>query len=669
MPTYPHLFAPIDLGFTTLKNRIIMGSMHTGLEEAPDGFAQMAAFYAARARGGVGLMVTGGVAPNAAGRMLPHSAVLADADGVAQHRVVTEAVHAAGGKIALQILHTGRYGYHPDIVSASPLQAPINRFTPAALTEAGIAQTLADFVRCARLAQQAGYDGVEIMGSEGYLLNQFIAQRTNQRTDDWGGDYTHRIRFPVAVVKAVREAVGEQFIVIFRLSMLDLVEDGSTFDEVLQLALAVEAAGATLINTGIGWHEARIPTIATCVPRASFAWVTQRLMGKLRIPLITTNRINTPATAEAVLAAGCADMVSMARPLLADPDFVNKAAQQREADINTCIACNQGCLDAIFVGKVAGCLVNPQACREADPRFAITPTPQPKKLAVVGAGPAGLSFAVTAAQRGHAVTLFEAEAQIGGQFALAQRIPSKEEFAETLRYFARQLESSGVTVRLNTRVTAAEVQGFDEVVVATGIAPRPLDFAGSDHPRVVSYLAVLQGKAEVGQRVAIIGAGGIGFDLAAYLTAPASPPSFLAVWGITATQPAARGGLVAPQPAQPARQVTLLQRKSGKLGEGLGKTTGWIHRAALKNYGVAMLSGVTYRRMDDAGLHLTVAGQTHVLAVDTVVVCAGQVSVNALAATLKAEGQTVQVIGGASEAAALDAQRAIEAGFCAALAV
>ena len=559
MTAYPHLLAPLDLGFTTLKNRVLMGSMHTGLEEAPQGFEKMAAFYAERARGGVGLIVTGGVGPNEEGRVAEGASMLADEAEVPHHRIVTDAVHAAGGKIAMQILHTGRYSFQENLVSASPICAPINFYRPREMSEDDIQRTIADFARCARLAQQAGYDGVEVMGSEGYLINQFIAQHTNKRTDGWGGSFENRIRFPLAVLRAVREAVGREFIIIYRLSMLDLVNNGSTWDEVEQLATEVEKAGANIINTGIGWHEARVPTIATSVPRGGFAWVTKRLMGKVGIPLITTNRINTPEVAEDILAQGCADMVSMARPFLADPEFVIKAEQGRADEINTCIGCNQACLDHIFQGKLTSCLVNPRACRETELNY--LPTATPKKLAVVGAGPAGLAFATIAAERGHDVTLFDAGSEIGGQFNVAKQVPGKEEFYETLRYFGRRIDKTGVTLQLNTRVAAADLAAFDEVILATGISPRQPPIAGIDHPKVLSYLDVLKHRREVGRKVAIIGAGGIGFDVAEYLTHEGTRPSqdvptFMKEWGVDMDVTTA-GGLAAsgPQPHPSPREV------------------------------------------------------------------------------------------------------------------
>lgn len=666
MTAYPHLLAPLDLGFTTLKNRVLMGSMHTGLEEAPQGFEKMAAFYAERARGGVGLIVTGGVGPNEEGRVAEGASMLTDEHEVPQHRIVTDAVHAAGGKIALQILHTGRYSYQENLVSASPICAPINFYRPREMSEDDIQRTIADFARCAKLAQDAGYDGVEVMGSEGYLINQFIVRHTNKRTDDWGGSFENRIRFALEVLRAVRAAVGAEFIIIYRLSMLDLVNDGSSWDEVVQLAQEVEKAGATLINTGIGWHEARVPTIATSVPRGGFAWVTKKLMGQVGIPLITTNRINTPEVAEDILAGGCADMVSMARPFLADPEFVLKAEQGRGDEINTCIGCNQACLDHIFQGKLTSCLVNPRACRETELNY--LPTAAPKKLAVVGAGPAGMAFATIAAGRGHAVTLFDAAAEIGGQFNVAKRIPGKEEFHETLRYFARRIELTGVTLRLNTRVTADDLAAFDEVILATGIAPRLPAIPGIEHPKVLSYLDVLKHGKPVGRRVAIIGAGGIGFDTAEFLShegksSSLDPAAFMREWGVD-MQLAHAGGLApqGPQPHPSPREIYLLQRKSSKVGDGLGKTTGWIHRASLQMKQVTMIPGVSYDSIDDAGLHVTIKGEAQVLAVDNIIICAGQDPLRELQQPLIDAGKTVHLIGGADVAAELDAKRAIDQG-------
>ena len=666
MTVYPNMLKPLDLGFTTLKNRVLMGSMHVGLEEVPNGFARMAAFYAERARGDVGLIVTGGIAPNERARPMKGGAMLTTEAEAEHHRVVTDAVHQAGGKIAMQILHFGRYSYQKDLVAPSALQAPINPFTPHALSTEEVAQTVDDFARCAGLAQHAGYDGVEIMGSEGYLINEFIAARTNQRDDEWGGSYENRMRFPVEIVRRVRERVGPNFIIIYRLSALDLVEGGSTLDEVIQLAKAVEAAGATIINTGIGWHEARIPTIATKVPRAAFAWVTQRLKGHVGIPLVATNRINTPEVAEQLLADGFCDMVSMARPFLADPNFVRKAAEGRADEINTCIGCNQACLDHTFGGKITSCLVNPRACHETE--LVIAPTAKPKRIAVVGAGPAGLSFAVTAAERGHTVELFDSASEIGGQFNIAKKVPGKEEFYETLRYFDRQLALRGVKVSLNTRVTAdaLKVGGFDEVVLATGVTPRTPDIDGVNHPKVMSYLAVLRDNKPVGKSVAVIGAGGIGFDVSEYLTHSGTSPSvdapkFYAEWGID-TGYAQAGGIQPAQVHASPRKVHLLQRKESKVGDQLGKTTGWIHRTSLKAKRVGMTPGVQYEKIDDAGLHIRVGDQAQVIAVDNIILCAGQEPQRELYGALQAAGCSVHLIGGADVAAELDAKRAIDQG-------
>jgi 2,4-dienoyl-CoA reductase (NADPH2) len=666
MECFPNLLRPLDLGFTTLRNRVLMGSMHVGLEEAPNGFERMAAFYAERARGEVGLIVTGGIAPNERARPMHGGAMLTTEDEAAKHRLVTDAVHAEGGKIAMQILHFGRYSYQPQLVAPSALQAPINPFRPHALDDDEVEETIGDFVRCAALAQHAGYDGVEIMGSEGYLINEFIAARTNHRSDRWGGSYENRIRFPLEIVRRVRERVGAHFIIIYRLSMLDLVEGGSTLEEVIQLAQAIEHAGATIINTGIGWHEARIPTIATKVPRGAYTWVTQQLMGKVSVPLVATNRINTPELAEQLLADGACDMVSMARPFLADAAFVRKAREGRADEINTCIGCNQACLDHTFAGKVTSCLVNPLACHETE--IVIRPAGQRKRIAVVGAGPAGLSCAVTAAGRGHAVTLFEAANEIGGQFNIAKQVPGKEEFHETLRYFRRQIELTGVELRLNTRATADLLtqQDFDEVVIATGVEPRRPSIDGADHPKVLGYLDVLRDGSHVGRTVAIVGAGGIGFDVAEYLvhtgeSASLDTGKFFAEWGVDTTY-AARGGLTQPRTEPPARSVHLLQRKTSKVGDGLGKTTGWIHRTALKARGVNMVSSVDYRRIDDDGLHVTVDGESRTLAVDNVVICAGQEPLRELADQLQAAGHSVHLIGGAAEATELDAKRAIRQG-------
>ncbi|MCZ1010350.1 NADPH-dependent 2,4-dienoyl-CoA reductase [Streptomyces lydicus] len=664
MSQYPHLMSPLDLGFTTLPNRVLMGSMHIGLEEAENGFDRMAAFYAARARGGVGLMVTGGIAPNEAGRPYDGGAKLTTEEEAAQHRTVTDAVHAAGGRIAMQILHFGRYAYHADLVAPSAIQAPISPFVPNALTDDEVEQTIEDYVRAAELAKSAGYDGVEIMGSEGYLINEFIVGATNQRTDRWGGSYENRVRFPLEIVRRTRERVGTDFILIYRLSMLDLVPGGSTLEEVVSLAKEIEAAGATIINTGIGWHEARIPTIVTSVPRGAYTWVTKRLMGSVTIPLVTSNRINTPEVAEELLADGRADMVSLARPFLADPDFVAKAKDGRAEEINTCIGCNQACLDHTFSGKITSCLVNPRACHETE--LVLSPTRRRKRLAVVGAGPAGLACAVSAAERGHEVTLFDAADEIGGQLNIAKRIPGKEEFEETLRYFRTQLARQGVEVRLNTPVTAGDLDGYDEVVVATGVTPRTPEIEGVDHPSVVSYLDVLRGGAQVGERVAILGAGGIGFDVAEFLTdagdaASQDPETYFRAWGVD-TQYAERGGLRAPERPKAPRKVHLLQRKTSKVGAGLGKTTGWIHRAELRHRGVTTVAGAAYDRIDDEGLHFTVDGTAGTLPVDTVVLCTGQEPRRDLYEELRAEGRAVHLIGGADVAAELDAKRAIAQG-------
>lgn len=666
---YPHLLAPLDLGFTTLRNRTLMGSMHTGLEERPGGFERMAAYFAERAQGGVGLMVTGGIAPNGEGGVYAGAAKLSTDAEAEQHRIVTEAVHAAGGKICLQILHAGRYAYSPRQVAPSAIQAPINPFKPRELDEAGIEKQIADFAHCALLAQKAGYDGVEVMGSEGYFINQFLAAHTNHRTDRWGGSYENRMRLAVEIVSRVRGAVGPNFIIIFRLSMLDLVEGGSSWDEIETLAKAIERAGATLINTGIGWHEARIPTIATKVPRAAFSKVTAKLRGVVGIPLITTNRINTPEVAEAVLAEGDADMVSMARPFLADPAFVNKAAAGRADEINTCIGCNQACLDHTFGGKLTSCLVNPRACHETELNY--LPVRMAKRIAVVGAGPAGLAAATVAAERGHVVTLFESASEIGGQFNVAKRVPGKEEFNETLRYFRNKLRTTGVDVRLNTRVDvpALVAGGYDEIILATGILPRAPAIPGIGHPKVLSYLDVLLERKPVGKTVAVIGAGGIGFDVSEYLVHQGVSTSldreaFWKEWGID-THLQARGGVagITPHPHAPARQVYLMQRKTSKVGDGLGKTTGWIHRTGLKNKQVKMLNGVEYLAIDDAGLHVRIGGgEPQVLAVDNVVICAGQDPLRELQDGLVAARQSVHLIGGADVAAELDAKRAIDQG-------
>ncbi|MDD7995344.1 NADPH-dependent 2,4-dienoyl-CoA reductase [Kosakonia radicincitans] len=671
MSHYPSLFAPLDLGFTTLKNRVLMGSMHTGLEERPDGAERLAAFYAERARHGVALIVTGGVAPALSGVTMEGGAVLQDASQLPHHRLITDAVHQEGGKIALQILHTGRYSYQPHLVAPSALQAPINRFTPHALSHDEILALIDDFAHCAQLAQQAGYDGVEIMGSEGYLINEFLAARTNQREDEWGGDEARRRRFALDVVRKVRERVGREFIIIYRLSMLDLVEGGGTLEQTITLAQAVEAAGANLINTGIGWHEARIPTIATPVPRGAFSWVTRKLKGKVGIPLVTTNRINDPQVAETILSNGDADMVSMARPFLADAELLSKAQSGRADEINTCIGCNQACLDQIFVGKVTSCLVNPRACHET--QMPVLPALRKKNLAVVGAGPAGLAFAVNTAARGHSVTLFDAQAEIGGQFNVAKQIPGKEEFYETLRYYRRMLELTGVALCLNQRVDPSMLMLFDEVILACGIEPRIPPIEGIDHPKVLSYLDVLRDKAPVGESVAIIGCGGIGFDTAMYLSQPGEPTSqniaeFCVEWGID-TSLKEVGGLrpEGPQLAKSPRRIVMLQRKAGKPGENLGKTTGWIHRATLLSRGVKMIPSVSYQKIDDAGLHLLVGGEPQLLAVDNIVICAGQEPKRELAEPLREAGKIVHLIGGCDVALELDARRAIAQGTTLAL--
>ncbi|WP_288387248.1 NADPH-dependent 2,4-dienoyl-CoA reductase [uncultured Acinetobacter sp.] len=664
---YPHLLAPLDLGFTTLKNRILMGSMHIGLEEAPGGYARMAAFYAERAQGEVGLIVTGGISPNDAGRTFAHASKLDTLEEAEKHKVITQAVHDAGGKIAMQILHTGRYSYQQEIVAPSAIQAPINPIKPQQLSSAEVWQTISDFVNCAKLAQYAGYDGVEIMGSEGYLINEFIAARTNHRDDEWGGQYENRIRFPIEIVKRTREEVGENFIIIYRLSMLDLVEGGSTLDEVIHLAKEIEKAGATIINTGIGWHEARIPTIATKVPRAAFTWVTEKIRPHVKVPLITSNRINTPEMAEYVLTSGHADIISMARPMLADSEFALKAREGRSDEINTCIGCNQACLDHIFNGKVASCLVNPRACHETELNFKAAT--KPKKIAVVGAGPAGLSFATYAASRGHKIKLYEAAEQIGGQFNIAKTIPGKEEFYETLRYFNRQIElQPNIELVLNYKIDYDELakSDFDEIVIATGVTPRHLNIEGIQHPKVLSYLDVLKARQPVGQKVAIIGAGGIGFDTAEFLTHEGEsgsihPKKFYDEWGID-TSYSQVGGLKTAAVEHSAREIYLLQRKASSVGATLGKTTGWIHRTGLKNRNVKMIAGAQYEKIDDQGLHIQVGEKTTVLDVDHVIICAGQESFTAMYEPLKQLGKNVHLIGGAKEAGELDAKRAIRHG-------
>ena len=662
---YPHMLAPLDLGFTRLKNRVLMGSMHTGLEEVANGHERMAAYFEERAKGGVGLIVTGGIGPNTEGGTHPNTKKLVTDEDIAGHKQITDAVHKHDGKICMQILHTGRYAYSPDQVAPSAIKAPINPFTPKALTDEEIYGQIEDFVFTSVQAQKAGYDGVEIMGSEGYFLNQFIAKRTNQRDDEWGGSYENRIRLPIEVVRRVREAVGEKFIIIFRLSMLDLVEGGSSAEEVIQLGKAIEQAGATIINTGIGWHEAQIPTIATKVPRAAFTWVTARFKKELSVPVITSNRINTPEVAEQVLARGDADMISMARPFLADPDFVIKSQENRADEINTCIGCNQACLDHVFSGIMTSCLVNPRACHETE--LHIVAATETKKIAVVGAGPAGLSAATTAASRGHQVTLFDAADEIGGQFNIAKQIPGKEEFYETLRYFNKQIALTGVDLQLNTKVTVDQLNNgkFDEIIIATGISPRKPEIEGIDHPKVLSYIDVIGGKKPVGDKVAIIGAGGIGFDTAEYIThsgesTSTNIPAFMKEWGIDMTF-GSRSGIegVKAQPAPSPREVYLLQRKTTRVGKGLGKTTGWIHRAGLAMKGVRMMPGCDYSHIDDQGLHITVGDDPQLLPVDTVVVCAGQDPLRELV-----EGLTVpyHLIGGADVASELDAKAAINQG-------
>ena len=674
---YPHLLKPLDLGHVSLKNRVLMGSMHVGLEEEFWGLKKLGAYFAERAAGGVGLLVTGGIAPNRAGWVKPFAAKLSNRWEIHKHRYVTDAVHEAGGRICMQILHAGRYSYSPLAVAPSAIKSPISPFKPRALSGRGVLQTIRDFVDCAICAKKAGYDGVEVMGSEGYLINQFLVKRTNKRTDEWGGAYENRMRFAVEIVRQIREAVGKEFILIYRLSMLDLVEEGSTWEEVVQLGRAIEAAGASLINTGIGWHEARVPTIATLVPRGAFTWLTRKLKAEVSLPLITSNRINMPETAELILAQGDADMISMARPLLADPAWVKKAEEGREAEINTCIACNQACLDHVFQNKRASCLVNPLACYESEIKIKATATP--RKIAVVGGGPAGMASAMIAAQRGHQVTLFEAGERLGGQFLMAMQIPGKEEFAETLRYFRVMLEKYGVAIKLSHRVDAAALiaGGFDAVLLATGVLPRQIKMAGIDHPKVLSYLDVLRDHKPVGQRVAIIGAGGIGFDVAEYLAheehneaiAQGQPPdakpseeaiqSYLETWGVDRLHTQA-GGLKPIQKSPSARTIYLCQRSTGKLGAGLGKTTGWIHRTSLKEKDIQMLDSCVYERIDDKGLHLTTRGKARLLEVDQVIICAGQEPRRELYAALQEAKREVHLIGGADVAAELDAKRAIQ---------
>ncbi len=665
---YKHIFEPLDLGFTTLKNRILMGSMHTGLEEEKNGIEKISTYYAERARGGVGLIVTGGIAPNIQGWTGPFSARMSSRKHARHHKVITDAVHKEGGKICMQILHAGRYGYHPFNVAPSKIKSPITPFKPFKLTQSGINRTIRDFVNSAKLSKVAGYDGVEIMGSEGYLINQFIAKRTNKRTDNYGGEYENRMRLPVELVKQTREAVGKEFIIIYRLSMLDLVENGSSWEEVVQLGKEIEKAGATIINTGIGWHESRIPTIATSVPRAAFTWVTQKMKEELSIPLITSNRINMPETAEKILAEGHADMISMARPFLADPEWVNKAEQERVDEINTCIGCNQACLDHVFEQKVASCLVNPRACHETELNYNITDNK--KKIAVIGAGPAGLAASTVAALRGHDVTLYDADKEIGGQFNMAKQIPGKEEFYETIRYFNKQIELHNVTLKLNTRVTADDLsnENFDEIILATGIKPRTPKIEGIEHEKVLSYIDVLKHKKTVGKRVAVIGAGGIGFDVSEYLahegeSTALNIDAWLKEWGIDKTFKSRSGieGVSAEVHPSP-REIFMFKRSKGKFGGNLGKTTGWIHRSTLKKKKVQFINQVEYNKIDDQGLHYTQNEEQKILAVDNVIICAGQTPLKELLEPLESKGVTVHVVGGADFASELDAKRAIDQG-------
>ena len=661
---FPNLLKPLNLGFTTLKNRVLMGSMHTGLEEVKNGYGRMASYFEARAKGGVGLIVTGGISPNFRGWVAPFSSKLTSKRIAKKHKLITDAVHKYDSKICMQILHSGRYGYHPFNVSASNIKSPISKFKTKSLSEKGIQSTINDFVRCSKLAKYAGYDGVEIMGSEGYLINQFIAKRTNKRNDKWGGEYINRIKFPLEIVKRIRLEVGKEFIIIFRLSMLDLVEGGSSWDEVVQLAKELEKAGVNLINTGIGWHESRIPTIATMVPRAAFSWVTKRMMGEVSVPLITTNRINTPEIAEKILSNGHADMVSMARPFLADPEFINKAIANKSNEINTCIACNQACLDHAFKGKIASCLVNPLACHETE--IIVNNTKTPKRIVVVGAGPAGLSYATTAAKRGHIVTLIEKSNSIGGQFNMAKKIPGKEEFYETLRYFDVMLQKYNVKIHLNTTFEPTMAKKYDNVILATGIIPRKPKIKGIEHPKVVSYIDVLNDKVKIGSKVALIGAGGIGFDVAEYLSHKGESSSlktklFMEEWGVDMNF-TARGGIqkVKPKPLESKRQIYLLQRKTGKVGASLGKTTGWIHRFSLRNKDVKMINNVNYNKINDKGLNYFKNNKEFILDVDHIVICAGQLSNNKIFDSCKEQNPNTEIIGGAFHASELDAKKAID---------
>lgn len=658
---YPHLLEPLDLGFTQLRNRVLMGSMHTGLEENKEGLHKLAAFYEERARGGVGLIVTGGFSPNLRGRLTPFSAEFSKVKHAKAHQVVTEAVHKHGGKIALQLLHAGRYAMHPFAQSASGIKAPIAKFAPSEMSPRQIKKTIDAFANSAELAQVAGYDGVEIMGSEGYLINQFICKRTNMRYDEWGGSYEKRMRFPLEIVKSIREAVGDDFIIIFRLSMLDLVEQGSTFEDVVLLAQKLEEAGVTIINTGIGWHEARIPTIATQVPRGAFSWVTEKVKPYVSIPVVTCNRINTPEEAERILSSGQADMVSMARPFLADPDFVNKAAQDQAQFINTCIGCNQACLDNVFKGKRASCLVNPRACYETE--IVVQPAQATKTIAVVGAGPAGLACATTLAQRGHKVDLIEKNDRIGGQFRLAMQIPGKEEFRETIRYFANQIDAAGVNLKLDTEATFEMLLKYDEVVMAAGVEPRKLNLEGIDQEKVVDYQTLIREKTPVGEKVAIVGAGGIGIDVATMLTEPTSHglDDWLHEWGIDKNMEHP-GGLYPYPDSFSDKTVWVMQRKAGRVGKGPGKTTGWIHKRTLEKRGVNLLGGVSYNKIDDEGLHITINKKEQVLDADSVIVCAGQVSVRPFEEMWQEFGGKLHVIGGADYAGELDAVRAIRQG-------